>query len=99
MEFILVDRSREYLVSIVEVVSIESTHFKVVTRAAIGDSQFDYLDLHCPLIVDLRYLAYFVKATLSIDHDEKGGLLQTSIDMLKWDGVEEFKLQMYEKER
>jgi len=92
IEFILVQHSLEFHVEIFEVVGLDGNKFKICVKAAHQKDHSDYIHLHCPLMVDLRYLAYFIKATLNIDYHREQGTLTASIDMMKWDGVEEFKL-------
>lgn len=72
---------------------------KVVVTHMLDSSQTDYMRLDQPLIIDLRYLPYFLKDTLAIYLHKDGRFSHICIDQLKWDGIKEFELQMNDRER
>jgi len=86
----------DYQICIFHVIDAHATHyFKVEVT---GRDHIDYLRLAYPLLVDIRYLAYYVIETLSVTLNNDGKM-QTSLDLTKWHSNNEFLHRMYDLER
>lgn len=77
----------------------DTSYIKVVVTSQRHKNQTDYMKFDIPLIMDLRYFAYFLKETLVIYLNKNGTFSHMCIDQLKWDGVKNFTIKMHEKER